>query len=213
MGKKKNKDKNKDKDKKTVGFFARVKGLFVRIREFFADRRVQFVMGMLLAVFAVFFCFSYVSFFSAGGGDQNVMQAVAAGDSGVKALNSTGIGGAVLAEYLVNGCFGLASIMLFPLLILWAIHLMHLVEFRIGRWTIILSVPVIWFSMFFSFILGGRFDSWHVSPGGAHGQLITDFVDRMLGPVGVVLLLFLIFMFYMIYLTAKTIPWLHSKQE
>ena len=207
MGKK----KDKDTKKKKAGFFARLKGLFVRTREFFADRRVQFMMGVLLAVFAVFFCFSYVSFFSSGGSDQDVMQAMASGNQDVKAHNSTGIGGALLAEYLVNGCFGLASIMLFPLLILWAIHLMHLVELKIGRWTIIFSVPIIWFSMFFSFVLGGRFDSWHVSPGGAHGQFITDWIDRMIGPVGVVLLLFLVFLFYMVYLTARTIPWLQSK--
>lgn len=207
MGKKK---KNKNKKEK-VGFFKRLKNLFFKTKEFFEDKRTQFIIGVLLAVFAVFFCFSYVSFFSAGGSDQDVMQALSAGESGVKALNSTGIGGALLAEYLVNDCFGLASIMLFPLIILWAIHLMHLVELRIGRWTIIFSVPVIWSSIFFSFVLGGRFDSWHISPGGAHGELVTNFIERFVGPVGVVLLLFLMLLFYMVYLTAKTIPWLREK--
>ena len=202
----------KDKKKKEkTGFFARVRGLFSRVRGFMADRRVQFISGVLLAVFAVFFCFSYVSFFSTGGGDQDLMQAVSSGAPDVKALNSTGIGGALLAEYLVNGCFGLASILLFPLLILWAIHFMHLTELKLGRWTIIFSVPVIWFSIFFSFTLGGRFDSWHISPGGAHGEFITGELDRLFGPVGIVLLLFLLFLFYMIYLTAKTIPWLQAR--
>ena len=211
MTKKEKQDKKIKQDNKKKGFFSGISNVFTRIREFVADRRVQFILGILLAAFAVFFCFSYVSFFSVGSSDHDIIEAVSSGVSDVKAANSAGIGGALLAEYLINGCFGIASIMFFPLIILWAIGLMHIVEINVWRWTVILSIPIVWLSMLLSFVLGGNFDSWHISPGGANGELMTDFVMRYVGPVGVVILLVVIFLLYMIYLTAKTIPWLQSK--
>lgn len=190
--------------------FAKIKGYWARFRMFMADTRVQFVSGALLLAFAVFFCFSYVSFFSSGGDDQNLLEALSA-DGAARASNSTGVGGAMLAEYLVNGCFGLASILLFPLLILWSVSLLHICEVNYKRWTILLSLPVVWFSVLFSFIFGEGFDSWHVSPGGAHGYTVTSFIEQFLGSVGVALVLVIMLLFYMIYVTKNTIPWLQKK--
>ena len=190
---------------------SRIKVLMQGVKAFFADRKVQFVLGALIVAFAVFFCFSYVSFFSAGGNDHNILEIYEVEGRDAKAANSGGIGGAVIAEYLVNDCFGWSSILLFPLLVLWAIRLMHLCEFRLGRWTLIMAIPMVWLSIFFSFVIGEGFDSWYASPGGAHGKLITGFIEQMVGNVGVIILLVILLLFYMIYLTRNTIPWLQEK--
>ena len=202
------KDKNAKRKKVEP---SRIKSFISGIKAFFADRKVQFVLGALIAAFAVFFCFSYVSFFSTGGSDHDILETYASEGGNVKAENSGGIGGAVIAEYLVNGCFGWASILLFPLLVLWAIRLMHLCEIGIKRWTLMLAAPIVWFSLFFSFAIGDGFDSWYASPGGAHGDTITRFIEQMVGNVGVVILLVMLLLFYMIYVTSSTIPWLQTK--
>lgn len=205
MGKKSKNDKEKP------GFFSRIINAFSAFRRFISDRKVQFVVGALLAAFAVFFCFSYVSFFSSGSADSDIVETGLQGVINGGASNSTGSGGAILAEYLVNGCFGWASILLFPLLVVWALRLMRLCEIDARRWTIILAVPVVWFSLLFSFVFGEGADTWHVSPGGAHGNLIVEYIFRATGAVGVVLLLIIVFLFFMIYVTAETIPWLQQK--
>ena len=202
------KDKN---TKRKKGEPSKMKSFISGIKAFFADRKVQFVLGALIVAFAVFFCFSYVSFFSAGGSDHDILESYAAEGGNAKAENSGGIGGAVIAEYLVNGCFGWASILFFPLLVLWAIRLMHLCEFRTKRWTLILAAPIVWLSVFFSFAIGDGLDSWYASPGGAHGDTITRFIQQMVGSVGVVILLVMLLLFYMIFVTSNTIPWLQKK--
>ena len=203
--------KNKNNTVKNERFVG-LKNFWAKIGRFMSDSRVQFAFGALLLAFAVFFCFSYVSFFSSGGDDQNLLETLAS-DSAARASNSTGVGGAILAEYLVNGCFGLASILLFPLLIMWAVSLLHICDINYKRWTILLSFPVVWFSVLFSLIFGEGFDSWHVSPGGAHGYAVTSFIGQFIGSVGVVLLLIVTLLFYMIYVTRNTIPWLQDKLE
>ena len=70
---------------------------------------------------------------------------------------------------------------------------------------------MVWFSIFFSFVIGEGFDSWYASPGGAHGNLITGFIGQMVGNVGVIILLVVMLLFYMIYVTKNTIPWLQDK--
>lgn len=203
--------KTEKKSKRKKGAPSKIKTFIQSVRAFFADRRVQFVFGALIVAFAVFFCFSYVSFFSAGGSDHDILETYVAEGRDAKAANSGGIGGAVIAEYLVNECFGWASILLFPLLVVWAIRLMNLYEIRLMRWTLMLLVPMVWFSIFFSFVIGEGFDSWYASPGGAHGNLITGFIGQMVGNVGVIILLVVMLLFYMIYVTKNTIPWLQDK--
>ena len=61
MTKKEKQDKKIKKDNKKKGFFSGISNMFTRIREFVADRRVQFILGILLAAFAVFFCFCFCS--------------------------------------------------------------------------------------------------------------------------------------------------------
>ena len=107
--------KTEKKSKRKKATPSKIKTFIQSTRAFFADRRVQFVFGALIVAFAVFFCFSYVSFFSAGGSDHDILETYVAEGRDAKAANSGGIGGAVIAEYLVNECFGWASILLFPM--------------------------------------------------------------------------------------------------
>ena len=58
--------KTEKKSKRKKATPSKIKTFIQSTRAFFADRRVQFVFGALIVAFAVFFCFSYVSFFSAG---------------------------------------------------------------------------------------------------------------------------------------------------
>ena len=143
-------DKNKKKRKNNEGnaFFSKVRRNFGVVKDFFSNPKTLFVIGVLLVAFAIFLLSSFVSFFTVGGADQTVVEAVLEGGEAV-AANASGTGGAILADYLVNGCFGWAALLIFPLVVLWAIALMRIGELKTRRWTVMLLTALVWFSLFF----------------------------------------------------------------
>ena len=203
--------KKKKNGKGSKGVFSKVRGVFCTVKGFLSNPKVQFVMGVILVAFAIFLLSSFVSFFSAGGADQTVVEEALAGGDAAAAQNYSGRGGAMLAQYLVNGCFGWAAVLFFPIVVVWAISLMRIYELRTQRWTILLLTALVWFSLFFSFVFGEGVSAGYVSPGGGHGMFILEKIQEFFGPVGVLLMLALILLFIMIYATKETIPWLQKK--
>ena len=163
--------KNKNSKSVEPGFFSKVKRNCGIIRDFFCNPKTQFVLGVLLVAFSIFLLSSFISFFAVGGADQTAVESVMSGDEAVTA-NASGSGGAILANYLVNGCFGWAAVLFFPLVVLWAIALMRIGELKTRRWTVMLLTALVWFSLFFSLVFGESVGSGFVSPGGKHGVFL-----------------------------------------
>ena len=201
----------KKKQVENEGWWAKCRLYAARVKDFFSNGSVQFVLGLLCAGFVVYLASSFISFFSMGGCDQSVVEALGSGaSSGDAAGNLSGKGGAVLASYLVNNCFGWASVLVLPLLLLVAVRLMRLRQVRLGRWAIITFFAVVWCSIFFSLLFQERLGFSFVSPGGKHGDYMKFLLTDLFGVVGVVLFLLLSLLVFMIYLTRKTIPWLRN---
>ncbi len=195
------------KKKHKAGLFYKLRMLTVRARLFLSNPSVQFVLGLICIVLTIFLASSFLSFFSTGGDDQSVVEFAASDDV---AGNTSGKGGAAIAHYFINRCFGWASVLVLPLLVLCSFSLMRLCKVRLKRWTIITAFLVIWCSILFDFIFGNSFANSFMSPGGRNGELMKDFLYDMLGVVGVVLTLILSLLLFMIYLTRRTITWLQQ---
>lgn len=195
--------------------FTRLKERVVRVKNFFSSRSVQFVLGLLCFAFMLYLGSSFLSFLSSGGNDQSVVEAVSAGDISTAdaAANVSGKGGAVLASYFINDCFGWASVLLLPLILLVSLRLMRLRMIPFKRGAAVLLFATFWFSVLFSVAFGGRMGGGFVSPGGKHGDYIAGYVGDMFGVVGVVLFLAIALLLFMICLTNKTIPWLQRLFE
>ena len=177
------------------------------MKGFVANPNVQFVAGLLCIAFVIFLTSSFLSFFSAGADDQSVVEAVSSGDA---AGNTSGKGGAVVADYFINRCFGWASILILPLLLLCSFRLMNLRKVRLSHWTFVTVFFVVWLSVLFDSLFGARFADSFMSPGGRNGELIKDFLYDMLGVVGVAIVLLFSLLLFMIYLSRNTIPWLQN---
>ena len=185
------------KDKHKKGRFFKLRMFMARVRLFFSNPSVQFVLGLICIAFAIFLTSSFLSFFSAGGSDQSVVESVA---SGGVASNTSGKGGAIVADYFINKCFGWASILALPLLVLLSFYLMKLRSVRLKRWTVITVFLVLWCSILFDFLFSNSFADSFMSPGGRCGEVMTDFLYDMFGIVGLVLFLVVSLLLFMIYL-------------
>lgn len=162
-----------------------------------------FIIGVVVAALAIFFCFSFLSFFSSGGADQSAIDEATKVAETVE--NSTGKGGAMVASYLVNDCFGWSSVLIVPLMVVVALRLMALRNLPLIKWFIGVLFGIVWGSVFFGFILD---DVAFMTPGGVHGETVVNWLTMQIGSVGVVLLLAITLLFFMVYLTRETIVWL-----
>lgn len=183
-------------------------GLFRRVINFFGEPNTKFIIGIIMAAVAVFVSFSFLSFFSSGGADQSEIDAATQVASDVQ--NSTGRSGAVIASYLVNDCFGWSSVLVVPFLAVLALRLMNMRRPPIVKWFVGTVFGMIWGSVFFAFILNDAMAGSFMVPGGAHGELVSQWLTQQIGVVGMVLLLLITLIVFMVYLSRETIVWLRN---
>ena len=198
------KDKERDKEKGKLGIWGKMKAFVQRTKIFFENQNVQFVLGMICIAFAIYLASSFLSFFSTGGSDQSVVEEVAAA-AGDAAGNTSGKGGAVVAHYFINRCFGWASVLLLPLLVVVSLYLMGKRKLRVGRWVVMTVFLLVWCSIFFDFAFGNVMADSFMSPGGRNGEVMKGFLYDVLGVVGLVLLLLLSMLLFVIWLAPKVI--------
>ena len=198
------KDKERDKEKGKLGIWGKMKAFVQKTKIFFENQNVQFVLGMICIAFAIYLASSFLSFFSTGGSDQSVVEEVAAA-AGDAAGNTSGKGGAVVAHYFINRCFGWASVLLLPLLVVVSFYLMGKRKLRVGRWVVMTVFLLVWCSIFFDFAFGNVMADSFMSPGGRNGEVMKGFLYDVLGVVGLVLLLLLSMLLFVVWLAPKVI--------
>lgn len=192
------------------GVFSSIRDWWRKVVIFFKNHNVQFVFGLLFAAFAIFLLSSFISFFSKGAADQTALEMAAASVADAPVVNTSGKSGAVVAKYLINDCFGWASLIFLPLVLLVAIRLMRLSNFRLTRWIVYGLFSIIWFSLLFSFAFGEVLEQSYVSPGGGHGDFLKAILIENIGVVGLVLSLVVSFLLFMIYISRDTITWMRN---
>lgn len=192
-----------------------VNNISSRISETLKNGTVLFVTGLVIGVMAIYIACSLISFFISDGADQSLTQidvtaemveSPVAADEVVE--NSAGLGGAIVADYLVNRCFGWSAVLIVPFLVMLSLRLMGIARPRLAKWFICTVFGIVWGSLFFTFALGGIMDGVFASPGGLHGRFVVDWLLHNIGGVGVSLLLIVTLLLFMIYLTRKTIDWI-----
>ena len=97
------------------------------MRNFFADRRVRMVVGVLLLMLSLIAVLAYVSFLFTGTYDQDILlldraERVANREA---IRNMLGLPGAALAHFLINGSFGFVSLLLALMVGVYGLRMMH----------------------------------------------------------------------------------------
>lgn len=170
---------------------------------------LHFFVGLFCLVLAIFICSSFLSFFSSGGADQSAIEAVGEGvETAVE--NTSGKSGALVADFLINGCFGWSSVLLIPLLVVLMLHFMKIRRPDLVKWFIMTLFSIVWGSVFFAFTLGSFFAGSFMSPGGRHGEFVSAWLMDKVGVVGLILILAVTLIILMTYLTRETITWLQK---
>ena len=174
---KKNKEENPDKDNKVDKIKTAVNG-----------ETGHFIGGLLCLMFGVYLFLAFTSFLSAGGADQSVLM-YSSGDNPGTIQNHTGPAGARLAEFLINGCFGIPAYFIVLVFLVAGTKLMKAYNFTIWKWFLGSMTVMYWLSITLGFIFNSLFENSFIYPGGMHGYNVSLWMESMIGAPGVFLII------------------------
>jgi len=103
------------------------KNWWLAAREFFEDRRVRMILGVLLMMFSILAILAYVSYLFTGTYDHDILSLSRAERVANREAvrNILGLPGAVLAQFMIDGSFGFISILLALMVGIYGLRLMH----------------------------------------------------------------------------------------
>ena len=176
-------------------------GFFSRLCENLTGTTMRFIVLACLAILVVYMASSFVSFVTSGGVDNSQVEPGAnvdlnATDNGVEGC--TGSLGARIAYFMINGCFGWAAFAIFPFFIALIVKLTKWRNPALTKWFLGSVFGLVWGSVFFSFMFGDLMAGSFMSPGGMHGDNVTNWLQSQIGGLGMLLLLLITLVEYYI---------------
>ena len=169
-------------------------------REFFADRRVRMILGVLLLMFAILAVLAYVSYLFTGTYDQDILSLTRAERVANREAvrNILGLPGAALAQFMINGSFGFVSILLALMVGIYGLRLMHV--FRDIK-AIKLFCCTVFVVLWGAIALGFAQQMVHLGVflwGGKFGAWFAKWLSSYVQTTGTILLLFFAMVIFLI---------------
>ena len=182
---------------------------------FLADRKFHLFVGFTLLLIAVFLTVSFISYFSTGQADQSVVEAytdTTIKESGGEVQNVFGLIGAISAYYFIFLWFGVASILIPPLLfiiayrIIWSKTLIQISQ--AFNFTVFY---LIWISMVMGYVLLTKEESTFLGYlSGGIGYELAIIAQSLMGWGATLFLAFLFIVFNMFFFNITQIPALNG---
>ncbi len=167
---------------------------------------VLWILLGLLTIVAVFMLVAFVSYLFTGEADYSLLESHTDPlNSGLHYKNVCGSWGAIVASFFLNDLFGLASFIIPPYLIILGLRLMRVFKFALVRNFILMTVPMLWTSVFLSAFgyLFPYFEGSFVKLGGNHGIQVVKFLTQLVGTQGLLAVLAITAVLYLIYVSTK----------
>jgi S-DNA-T family DNA segregation ATPase FtsK/SpoIIIE len=174
----------------------------------FQNEKVNFTIGVISFVVAIYLILSFISFFTTGAADQGLIAEPRPGEimnAKREFQNSCGSLGAYASYFFVKQCFGLPAFLIPIFLILASMKMMRVYTINLSKWFICTMIVMVWASVTFSKFLTPLFiESWF-NPGGDHGIYVCRWIENLVGSPGLIAILCLIAIIFLTYITAETI--------
>ena len=171
--------KKKVKGEAKADFFSGVTG-------FFRSKTLRWLVGLFLALFAVYLGIAFISYFTTCVKDQSEINNTPIGYS-ADVANAAGEGGARLSEFLINEFFGVGSFVIIVWLLAVGLRMVSgKPRFKPLNFTIKCLVGLITLSLIVGLLTLGFQSS--VNWGGYHGRYVNEFIIHFVGWSGAVIL-------------------------
>ena len=177
-------------------------------KNIFENERLNFFIGLLIAIVAIYLILAFISFFSTGAADQSTIDELRSGEmqnQHHEFANSCGSIGAYVASFFLRDCFGIAAFFIPVFMLLAGLRLMRIYKTNLLKWFMSLMIIMLWASITFAKFLSPLFVDSHFNPGGDHGLFICQQIEGFVGAPGLTAILALVAIAFLTYLSAETI--------
>ena len=174
----------------------------------FHNETLNFGIGIMLAIIAIFLSWAFVSYLSTGAADQSMIEDPREGEilnQNHEFMNTCGSIGAWCSWYFIKRCFGLPAFLIPLFLLLLGVHLTRAYKVNLLKWFLSLMILMVWASVAMSLLLAPFFTDTCYSPGGDHGLYICHYLGNLVGTPGLTAILGLTAIAFLTYLSAETI--------
>lgn len=164
------------------------------------DGRARVITGLVLLTLSFLVSLAFISYFWTGSADASIMEM----DGTVKSQhrmeihNWLGLPGAHLARYMVDGTFGIFSVLFLVMGFLYGLSMVHAITIRPWKVLFCSLIGIIWGSITLGEIqlLCGvsTFFRW----GGAHGEWLANLGTSYIHPVGMIACILLVLVIFLI---------------
>ncbi len=168
-------------------------------KSFFTDERIKFVAGILVTGFAVYLLFAFIAYLFWWKTDQSLDPSMVVSGSDVQVKNWSGKSGAWFAYIIVNKGFGLGSFFIPLIIASIGLYMLNFPKIRVWKLILRFSFGAIILSLCLSYIFGQAGGFLGSGPGGAHGYLVTRWLNAFMGLLGTGILLTFITVSYLVY--------------
>lgn len=177
-------------------------------KNIFEDERVNFVGGLVMFVLAVYFIWSFISFFGTGYADISLIETPRTGEllnSEREFQNGCGSLGAYSAYFFIKKCFGFAAFLIPFFLLLAGLKMMRVCEVSLLKWFLGTALVMVWASVGLAKFLAPWMPDSCYNPGGDHGEYVTLWTENVVGAPGLTAILLVCAIAFLVYLSAETV--------
>lgn len=205
------KDVKKDKEQKEKREIKWIQTLRTTVK----NETIQFVVGLLCVMVAIYMLLAFTSFVLNGGADQSALEQLSVTEALANVApeevnNATGRSGAHIAETLINRYFGISAYCIAVFLLVLGLNLMRTYKFNLKHWGICCGTLLVWGSLFLSVTIDSWFTGSAIYWGGYHGRNVAAWLDQQFGMPGIAILLVVTAILFCMYLTSNTIEFIRG---
>ncbi|EHJ36379.1 FtsK/SpoIIIE family protein [Leyella stercorea DSM 18206] len=182
----------------------------IGLQSILKSERTDFLLGMVIALFAVYTFVALFSYINTGAEDQSLLEHTRPGEwlnQGKVFKNYCGSMGAILSYILVTKNFGYAAFFVPCFLLISGIKMMQIYTLNIWKWFFGMGIAMIWLSVFLAKVLAPLMPEAIFNPGGYHGSVCVDFTENVIGPPGLTAVLFFTAIALLTFVSKQTITW------
>lgn len=183
-------------------------GEAIGFNKIFHNERLNFLIGLISFIVAIYLIMSFVSFFSTGSADQSLIEEPRTGEimnEKGEFQNNCGSIGAYSAYFFIKQCFGLPAFLIPVFLILVSMKLMRVYSINLAKWFMCMMVIMVWASVTLAKFISPLFTDSCFNPGGDHGAYICRWFENLIGAPGLTAVLCLVAIAFLTYISAETI--------
>ncbi len=182
-------------------------GFWTTFKQVMTDERTCFAVGLVVSLLTLYVALAITSFFFTGAEDFSVVQCAASGNTNCGPVkNWTGYNGAIMADFLVNRYFGVASLALLWFFFVLGFRLMKIKVMALWKAFLYSAFLTIWFSLFFDVAFGSVSKNLYVVLSGEHGIWLNTWLTEMIGFTGTILLLIGTGVVFAVFAFRSTLP-------